>query len=205
MNNRIRRCKRKFLGTDISIPCNPTNQAVKKELNELVNKCKYTQGELIVPQSFGKIILNDDLSLNVIEFTTLGRKHQLSLIREKNKKKQEGYFRIFSDNQLNNMTNFDLIEELKRIDEYDKFTGSNNELKSKLKLHQRRCFLQFWQDGSAIANHGHIFIMVNAVYDKALYITDYLKLGYHKNVQAEVEKPELYLIARFPSNDQRML
>ena len=146
--------------------------------------------------------------LNVIEFTTLGRKHQLSLIREKMNKKQEEYFRIFSDNQLNNMTNFDLIEETKRIDEYDKFTSSNNELKSKLKLHRRRRFLQFWQDGSTIFNHGHILIMVNAVYDKALYTTDdeyYLKLGCHKNVQVEVEKTELYLIARFTSNDQQML
>ena len=146
--------------------------------------------------------------LNVIEFTTLGRKHQLSLIREKTNKKQEEYFRIFSDNQLNNMTNFDLIEETKRIDEYDKFTSSNNDLKSKLKLFRRRRFLQFWQDGSTISNHGHILIMVNAVYDKALYMTDdeyYLKLGYHKNVQAEVEKPKLYLIARCPSNDQQML
>ena len=33
----------------------------------------------------------------------------------------------------------------------------------------------------------------------------YLKLGYHKNVQAEVEKSELYIIARCPSNDQQML
>ena len=81
-DDRISRCKRKFQGTDISIPYDPTNQAVKKELMELVNKVKYTLCELIVPQSFEKIILNDDLSLNVIEFTTLGRKHQLSLIRE---------------------------------------------------------------------------------------------------------------------------
>ena len=71
-DDRIRRCKRKFQGTDISIPCDPTNQAVKKELKELVNKGKYTLGELIVPQSFEKIILDDDLSLNVTEFTTLG-------------------------------------------------------------------------------------------------------------------------------------
>ena len=60
-DDRIRRCKRKFQGTDISIPCDPTNQAVKKELKELVNKCKYTLGELIVPQSFEKIILNIDI------------------------------------------------------------------------------------------------------------------------------------------------
>ena len=54
--------KRKFQGTDISIPCDPTHQGVKKELKELVNRGEYTLGELIVPQSVEKIFLNDDLS-----------------------------------------------------------------------------------------------------------------------------------------------
>ena len=104
------------------------------------------------------------------------------------------------------MTNWDLIDELKRINEYDQLC-SNDELKTKLKIHRRR-FLQFWQDGATISNHGHILIMVNTVYDKAIYMTNeeyILKYGYHKDVQAEVEKQEIYIFARCPSNDQQML
>ena len=108
------------------------------------------------------MILYDDLSLTIIEVNTLGRKHQLSLIREKLNKNQEEYFQLFTDDQLNNMTNCDLIGELKRINEYDQLCR-NDELKNKLKIHQRRRFLQFWQGGATISNHGHILIMVNII------------------------------------------
>ena len=54
---------------------------------------------------------------------------------------------------------------------------------------------------------GHLLIMVNAVHDKAIYLTNeeyHLKYGHHKDVQSGIEKPELYLFARFPSNEQQM-
>ena len=47
-----------------------------------------------------------------------------------------------------------IIKELNRIHEYDEFK-SDDELRMIFKLHQRRRFLQFWHDGSTIANHGH--------------------------------------------------
>ena len=49
---------------------------------------------------------------------------------------------------------------------------------------------------------------VSAMYDPAVYITDQEYFKKHKkslNVQAEVEKPYLYLIGRCPSNDQQIL
>ena len=54
-DDRVRRCKRKVQGSGISMPCDPTNQAVKKELKRLVSEGKYTLGELIVPQLFEKM------------------------------------------------------------------------------------------------------------------------------------------------------
>ena len=47
-----RRCKRKIKGTTISLPCDPTNVKVKKELKRLVHDGNYSLGELIVPQIF---------------------------------------------------------------------------------------------------------------------------------------------------------
>ena len=191
-DDRVRRCKRKVYGTGISMPCDPTNQAAKKELKRLANEGKYTLGDLIVSQTFKKMILNEGLSLTIVEVNTLGRKHHLSLIREKLNKNKEEYFRVFTDDELN------------RMNEYDQLC-SNDELKTKLKIHQRRRFLLFWQDGATISNLGHI-LMVNTVYDKAIYMTNEeycLKYGYHKDVQAEIEKPEVFV--RCPSNDQQML
>ena len=99
--------------------------------------------------SFQKVVLNEDLSLSVSEYHTLGRKQQLKLIRENMNKKQEKYFRLFSDVELDEMDDSDVIKELKRINEYDEFT-SNDELRMILKSHQTRRFLQFWHDGSTI-------------------------------------------------------
>ena len=204
---RTRRHKRKIQGTDIAIPCDPTNKNVKDALKRLVDEGKYTLGELIVPQAFQQVVLNEDLSLSVCEFQTLGRKQQLKRIRENMNRKQQKYFRLFSDIELDEMDDSNIIKELNRIHEYDEFK-SDDELRMIFKLHQRRRFLQFWHDGSTIANHGHLLIMVNTVYDIAIYLTNeeyFLKYGHHKDVQSEIEKPELYLFGRCPSNEQQML
>ena len=62
-NENTRRCKRKIKGTSISLPCDPTNVKVKKELKRMVHEGNYSLGELIVPQKYKKVVLNDDLSL----------------------------------------------------------------------------------------------------------------------------------------------
>ena len=65
----------------------------------------------------------------------------------------------------------------------------------------------FWHDGS-LANHSHILMTVSAMYDPAVCVTDQQYFKKHKeslNVQAEVEKPYLYLMGRCPSNDQQIL
>ena len=202
-DTRTRRFKRKIQGTEIAMPCDPTNKRVKNELKRLVDEGKYSLGELIVPLSFQKVVLNEDLSLSVSEYHTLDRKHQVKLIREKMNKNEDKYFRLFSDVELDEMDDSDVLKELKQINEYDEFK-SNDESRLILKLHQRTRFLQFWHDGSTISNHGHLLIMVNTVYDKAIYLTNeeyHLKYGHHKDVQSGIEKPELYL---FPSNKQQM-
>ena len=152
-DTRTRRFKRKIQGTDVAMPCDPTNKRVKNELKRLVDERKYSLGELIVPQSFQEVVLNEDLSLSVSEYHTLGCKHQLKLICEKMNKNQDKYFKLFCDVELDEMDDSDVLKELKRINEYDEFK-SNEESRLILKLHQRRCFLQFWHDGSTISNHG---------------------------------------------------
>ena len=100
---------------------------------------KYTLGELIVPQAFQQVVLNEDLSLSVCEFQTLCRKQQLKRIRENMNRKQQKYFRLFSDIELDEMDDSNIIKELNRIHEYDEFK-SDDELRMIFKLHQRRRF-----------------------------------------------------------------
>ena len=60
----------------------------------------------------------------------------------------------------------------------------------KLKKLQRTRHLCIWQDGSSIANHGHLMIMVNIIYDPAIFYTDdeYLNVFTEKvNIQKEVD------------------
>ena len=81
-------------------------------------------------------------------------------------------------------------------------------LKNKLKKFERTCNLMFWHDGSTISNHSHILAMVSCLYDPAIFLTDeeYSKSnGVLANLQAIVEKPFLYILARSPSTDQQLL
>lgn len=68
--------------------------------------------------------------------------------------------------------------------------------------------MKMWHDGSSLAGHSHILMMVSPLYDKAVYLTNdeyFLKYKKKVNIQSVVEKPYLYILARCPSNDQQIL
>ena len=72
---------------------------------------------------------------------------------------------------------------------------------------QRQRSLVFWHDHATILNHGFLMVTVHTLYDQAVHLTnqEYLnKTGKHLNVQAEVEQPEVYMLAMGSSsvNDQ---
>ena len=52
-------------------------------------------------------------------------------------------------------------------------------------------YLKVWHDHSEIAEHGHLLVLVAALYDPASYYTDQemLKRGKSLNVEALVEHP----------------
>ena len=80
--------------------------------------------------------------------------------------------------------------KLVRIDECNALVDNEDQMRTKLKSHQRKRFLQFWADGSSIANNGYMLIMVNVLYDKSIYLTNEEYYSRYKkcvDVQAEVE------------------
>lgn len=65
-----------------------------------------------------------------------------------------------------------------------------------------------WHDGSSLSNHSHILMTVASLYNPAFYLTDSefeSTYGYKCNVQAVVEAPYIYIIARCLSNDQQLM
>lgn len=65
-----------------------------------------------------------------------------------------------------------------------------------------------WHDGSCISNHSHLLMTVNILYDIGIHYTDeeyYNETGKRVNVQAEVEKPQMYILARCSNDDHQLL
>lgn len=108
------------------------------------------------------------------------------------------------------MSKEDVVKQLKNMSELkpDDENLDIDILKERLmKLERTRHFI-FWHDGSTISNHGHLLMMVTCLYDQAIHLNDdqyEKKYGVKCSVQSMVEKPELYLLARCPSNDQQIL
>ena len=65
-----------------------------------------------------------------------------------------------------------------------------------------------WHDGSSISAHSHLLMMISCLYNQACQLTDTefkQRHGVDINVQSMVEKPEIYRLARCPSNNQQIL
>lgn len=68
--------------------------------------------------------------------------------------------------------------------------------------------LQIWHNNSTLANTGHIIFTVNCLCDPAIYMMDEEykeEAGNVANVQAEVEKPHVHIVARCRSCDAEQL
>ena len=195
--------------TEVSVPEECTTEELIIELKKQLDAEVYTLGELIVPQKFEKITMIDN-KLEKEEIEVKGRKIPFDTIRQKINIKHEKYMKIHSDEELVAMNNDEIRKHLNNINELKKSDDSCSieELRKKLSQFERTRHLMLWHDGSTLSNHGHLLMMVCVIYDPAIYYTDkeYFEL-YNKNIniQALVERPNLYLLARCPSNDQQIM
>ena len=81
--------------------------------------------------------------------------------------------RIFPDDFYDKTPRTKIIEELQRIDAFSPSMNdlSDTVLSSKLKQLQRTRHLALWHDGSTLSNHSHLLMMVNILYDSAIFYT----------------------------------
>ena len=195
--------------TRISIPIEETNECLNKKLKESIANGTYLIGNLIVPQKFEKTVLRNN-KIIVEEVEIRGRKIPMAEIRKKMLKNHREYMRLRSNAEFSEFTREKITEELKQLNELpNNFENNLKEtLIEKRKTLERTRHLMFWHDGSTLACHSHILMTFNTIYDPAVHLTDeeyFNKYGLNINIQSEVEKPFLYIMARCPSNEQQIL
>ena len=140
-------------------------------------------------------------------FEVQGRKHSLMQVRKKMLEKHESFMRNMTDEKYASLSNADLVKTLKSYREYHT-DETKKDMQNRLKSIERTRHLKLWHDQSTIANHSYLVFMVSCVYDSAVYYTnEEYNAKYHKKVdiQAAVETPEIYIIARCSGTDYEQL
>ena len=190
----------------IRVPVDQSNTHVTKQLKEKIEKGIYKEEDLIVPQEFKKITINQG-KIATENVCISGRKIPLKEFRNELLDRNRKYMRLTTDEELNNLTEKDFVKYLD-INEYNFTNYDAEKLKQKMKAFQRTMYLMMWHDCSAIGGHSYLLMMVAFMYDPACYFTDiefHQKCNELVNIQAFVETPMIYILARCPSNDQQHL
>ena len=173
---------------------------------------EYILGEMIVPQTYKKVVLTEDATIKTELFTVSGRKIPLSDIRDRTLKQHEklGLMHVRTDEDYTAMTKEQVYERIAQLNESTNCpeTANLDELKKYLKRVERTRHLMVWADNSTLLNHGYLLLTVNAVYDEALYFTDKEMKEQGKgnvDVQSLVERPQVYILARCGSSEAEQI
>ena len=205
---RLRRKKIK-LSSGISMPYERTNDEVLKQLKEKIKAGLYTMGEVIVPQKFQKLSINKDGEAEIVDVVVSGRKYPLLHMCHQMLKDHDKYLRLFSDKEYNELSKEKIKTELMRINEYESAKNLTTvQQLDILKAFQRTRNLMLWHDTSTISDHSYLLMMVKCVYDHAIFFTneeyEYMYNKKINNIQVEIEKPVMYILARCPPTDDQI-
>ena len=156
------------------MPAEETTHEMQTKLKGDISTGIYNIDNLIVPQVFYKITSNES-KLVKEEMKVQGRKIPLKVIRETLLKDQKNFMRMQTDEELLNLTEEEIKNYLKGInelDEKDEQTLTKDTLLRKMKAQQRTRHMMMWHDSSSLSNHSHILMMVSVMYDPAVFLTD---------------------------------
>lgn len=173
---------------------------------------EYILGEMIVPQTYKKVVLDKDGTIKTELFTVSGRKIPLSDIRDRTLKQHEklGLMHARTDEDYAAMTKEQVKKRIAQLNERTNCpeTATLDDLKNYLKRVERTRHLMVWADNSTLLNHGYLLLTVNAVYDEALYFTNKEMEDQGKgnvDVQSLVERPQVYILARCGSAEAEQI
>uniref|UniRef100_A0A7M5X6F1 Uncharacterized protein n=1 Tax=Clytia hemisphaerica TaxID=252671 RepID=A0A7M5X6F1_9CNID len=206
------RKKYKRVYREVTVPVEPNKRKIKEKLDEEIDQGKYSYGESIIPQEFKKltVIEDDDGSKEIVEttFEISGRKFAIDLVRQRINERVEKYLRIQPDKYFEDMTNEQLKSEMTRLNMRFCEKHPRKRMLRMLEMFNRQRFIICWHDTSPIVGSSHFLVTLSCVYDQALFYLDdeyYEKTGERTSVQANVEYPEVYILARCPATDQQLM
>ena len=119
-----------------------------------------------------------------------------------------GLIRDNTDSYFAGLTEMEIKNKLKSLNEEYDPACTESELRDKLIKISRQRHLKIWHDHSEISGHSHFLVLVSAVYDPAFYLTptELDNKGISLDIQTVVEEPEIHILARSASSlqDQQM-
>ena len=178
----------------MSIPSNPPIRAIEAEIQSMISSGRFTLGDECAPYTITKYtMVNGVMTPHDIQIQ--GRKVPLKQIRQKLLHKQLKYMRLTPESTITTMTRPELTKRL-RV----KCDGKSvEELRDLLRQAQKSRSLCMWHDHATILKMGFVMVTVHIMYDPVVFYTDeeyqQLNPGADVNVQAEVEQPEIHLLA----------
>ena len=109
--------------------------------------------------------------------------------------------RAHSKDSLEQMSGQQIVHRLTTLNEV--VDGESvNEMRKRLETTRH---LMIWHDLSTVANHSHLVFIVTCLYDPACFYanSDYEHLTERNlNIQANVESPSVYIVAKSSSSDK---
>ena len=179
----------------MSIPSIPPIGAVEDQIRSMVSSGRFNIGDECAPYTITKYTLVNNV-MTPHDEQVQARKVPLKEIRQKLLRKQQKYMRLIPESTITAMTRPQLTERLNT--ECD--GKSVEELRDLLRHAQASRCLCMWHDHATILKMGFVMVTVHIMYDPVVFYTDeeYLQLNpgvIDVNVQAEVEQPEIHLLA----------
>ena len=130
-------------------------------------------------------------------FKVSGRKIPFYDIRRNTLDRETQYLRVNCDGYYDTLTEDEIHLRLEELGEI--LQGSAEEKKEHLKIIERHRHWMIWHDHSSLANSGFMLFLMRQLYDPAIHLTksEYLqKTGRIIDIQATIEKPHLYILAK---------
>jgi hypothetical protein len=172
--------------------------------NKLLKKVEQViirTGMDIAPKSFEKNVIGSDGKLTSTQTKVYGKKIPLKDIIQSETKRLHaaGILNIYSDDHYTSLSLDEIKTRFQRMGEKVQKDDTEETLRNKLKSLERTRNIKVWHDHSDVLNHTYVSFMVSYIYDKANFLTDEeYKSKYQQkklvNVQAIVERPQLYIL-----------
>ena len=191
---RTRRHKKRLPGGETSIPSLPPPAVITAEKREMLRTGKLSLGEPCSPYAIHKTVVTGEGEIKTELVQIVGRKLSMLDIQKKLLHKQNKYMRLLTDEEIENVTQEEIIKLLSTGHCQPPVNTSLTNLREKLASIQQTRTLALWHDHSTVLSQGYIMFAVKVLYDSGVFLTE-AELGNIHNLQEEIEQPVIQMVA----------